>query len=644
MDGCTYDRTLEQETLLTEPELSPSNPKPEPHPSSPLRRLAAEVRRRKVAQTVVLYLIGAWLALQVADLAFPGLGIPESAIRYVWIGAGALFPLVLLFAWRYQITQNGIARTPSARGGGEMRADGTRHDGTLPLRRSDHALLATMMLVAVGIVWPLTGALNRARAVVVPGEVGGGLSPTSVAVLPLQNVTGDPDQEFLAAGLHDALVTTLSTVSALTVKAVSSTNVYRNVVQPIRQTALELSAGHLIEGSVFRAANLIRVNVRLIDASTEENVWSESYERSLEDVLTLQNEVARAVAREVQVELAPEEEERLSTARKVDPEVYETYLRGLYHLNQYTPEGVQRGLEYLNQAVEMDPGDPLAYAGLAQGYTLIGHSANPPEGVFALARNAAGRALELDPLYPQAHAAMAEIQLYGDWDWEGAERSFRRALQLNPNLEYAHAHFAWHQHLMGDLEAALSHMRRAQQIAPLTPIFTAWLGWLYWGAGELDRAKAEARKSLELNPAFPWGLYVLGGALTEQGLYDEAMATYERLHEVQPSLGLWGFGYLNALRGREDDARRALDELSRQPGQKDVLMIGLIYAALGDAEEAIAWLERAHEMRVDWFPWVGSHAGVDGMWRAAVVLLGDDPRFRDLTDRLALPVDNGTGG
>jgi TolB-like protein len=597
------------------------------------RRLVDELRRRKLPQTVVLYVIGAWVALQVADVAFPGLGVPEASIRYVWIGAAAGLPLVLLFAWRYQITQNGIVRSPPA----VLEPTAADGSGMQPLRRGDHGVLAALALGALAIVWPLASAVNASRAGTVPDGPSWELPATSIAVLPLENVTGDPDQDFLAAGLHDALVTTLSTVSALTVKAASSTNVYRNVVQPVRQTARELSAGHLIEGSVFRAADLVRINLRLIDARTEENVWSQSYERPLEDVLTLQNEVARTVAQEIRVKLSADEVERLEKARKVDPEVYETYLRGMYHLNQYTPEGVEMGLRYLHEAVGLDPQDPLAYAGLAQGLTLIGHGATPPAGVFPQAREAAAKALELDPLMSEAHAAMAEIQLYSDWDWDGAERSFRRALQLNPNLEFAHAHYAWHQHLSGDIDAALSHMRRAQQIAPVTPIFTAWLGWLYWGDGQLERAEAEARKSLELNPRFPWGLYVLGGALGEQGLHEEAVAVYERLRTVAPNLAFWGLGYLYATQGRDDEARQILDRLAENPGQKDVLMIGLIHAALGDDEEAIAWLERAHEMRVDWFPWCASRSDSDGLLAAAQEKLADHPRYLRLVDALALP-------
>jgi Tfp pilus assembly protein PilF len=156
----------------------------------------------------------------------------------------------------------------------------------------------------------------------------------------------------------------------------------------------------------------------------------------------------------------------------------------MFHLNQYTPEGVQRGLAYLHEAVEKDPADPLAYAGLALGYTLIGHSPNPPPGVWAIAREAAAKALELDPLFPEAHGAMAEIQLYYDWDWDGAEQSFKRALQLNPNLDFAHAHYSWYFELIGNSEKSIEQMKRARQIGPLTPIYSSWLAWLYrTGAG-----------------------------------------------------------------------------------------------------------------------------------------------------------------
>jgi TolB-like protein/Flp pilus assembly protein TadD len=592
-----------------------------------LHRALAELRRRKMPQTVALYVVGAWVLLQVADLAFPGLDVPEAAIRYVWIGVMAGFPLVFFFAWRYQIQSNGVVRTlPRSVAGDHTGADALR------LGAPDRVVLGALAVAGALIAFPLIAAIAGTR-----GPPDGGLPRNALAVLPFQNITGDAEQEYLAAGLHDALITTLSTVSALTVKASSSTGVYRNVVQPVGQTARELAARHIIEGSVFRDVDHVQVNVRLIDAATEQTVWSESYQRPLEDVLTLQNEIARTVTREIRVKLTPDEEQRLATVRKVDPVVHETYLRGMYHLNQFTPEGVRTGMAYLQQAVELGPDDPQAFAGLALGYSLIGHSASPPPGAFAAGRDAAARALELDPLFPAAHAAMAEIRLYHDWDWAGAEASFRRALQLNPNLEFSHGHYAWLLQLGGDLEGAIRHMRRAQQIAPLTPIFTAWLASLYWRDGQYERAAAEARKALEVNPDFPSAIYQLGGAYAARGLYDEALATFRRLKTLQPSLGRWGLGFTFAAMGLEGDAHQVIAELAEAPGQKDIMMIGIMYGALGDEEKAMDWLERAYDERVDWLPWVGARAGGNTFTRAGLEPLADNPRYQRLVQRLALP-------
>lgn len=595
-----------------------------------MRHLIRELRRRKVLRVGALYVVGAWIVLQVADLAFPGLGIPDAAIRYVWIGVLAGFPLALLFAWRYEITAQGVLRTPAT-------AEADPDPAGRALRRSDYLVLGSFLVIVMLVVLRLGAEIRTFPTLVAFGSLEGEIPSNTVAVMPIENVTGDPDQAYFAAGIHDELTTALSRIGGLTVKAASSTRVYRNVVQPALRTGLELRTAHLVEGSVMRAGNRLRVNVRLISAATEENLWSESYERDIEDVLTLQNEVARTIAEQVGVELTADEEVRLAAERRVNPDVYETYLRGMYQLNQYTPAGVQKGLEYLQQAVALDPGDPLAYAGLAQGYTLIGHGANPPPGVFARAREAAEKALALDPLFPEAHAAMAEIQLYYEWDWYGAETSFRRALQLNPSLEFAHAHYGWLNQLLGRTEASLEHMARAQQIAPVTPIFTAWLGWLYWGAGQPDRAIAEAHQALEVNPDFPWSLYVLGGAYAATGKFDEALATYERLAEINPRLGDWGFGLTYAQMGRPELAHEASARLAANPGHKDLLMLGLIHGMLGERDEAFRWLDAAHEAHVDWFPYIASRAGYDHFVGIALDSLRTDPRYDALVAPLEMP-------
>jgi tetratricopeptide (TPR) repeat protein len=304
----------------------------------------------------------------------------------------------------------------------------------------------------------------------------------------------------------------------------------------------------------------------------------------------------------------------------------------MFHLNQYTPEGVQRGLTYLHEAVEKDPADPLAYAGLAVGYTLIGHSPNPPPGVWEIAREAAAKALELDPLFPEAHGAMAEIQLYYDWDWDAAEQSFKRALQLNPNLDFAHAHYGWYFELIGNSEKSIEQMKRARQIGPLTPIYSSWLGWLYLGDGRLDDAISEAQKSLELDSSFPVGLWVLGRVYAAKGAYEESIATHKRLLKIAPELGRWGLGETYARMGRNEDARRMLSEIAENPGQKDLLWLGLINALIGDRAAALTWFEAARDAHVDWFPWTIAEKG-----QGLVEGLRDEPRFQKMVEALRLP-------
>lgn len=582
-----------------------------------------ELRRRKVVQTAVFYIVGAWVILQVADLAFPGLGISEQAIRHVWIGAFEGFPLALIFAWRYQVTKQGIVRT-APRGSGETT--------NLVLNRQDYLILGLLLLVVGGVTYQLVTEIRQAPPLARLGPTAREILPNSIAILPLQNVTGDPDQEYFVAGMHDALITDLSKIGALKVISRGSSSVYKNIVQTVRQTGLELGVANIIEGSVFRTGNKVRINVQLIDTGTDLNLWSESYERDIQDVLTLQSEVARAIAEQIRVNLTPDEESRLAQRRQVDPETYETYLKGMFHLNQYTAEGMQKGLAYLHEAVEKDPADPLAYAGLALGYTLIGHGPNPPPDAWAIAREAAAKALELDPLFPEALGAMAEIQLYYDWDWDGAEQSFKRALQLNPNLDFAHAHYGWYFELMGNSEKSIEQMTRARQIGPLTPIYSSWLGWLHWGDGRLDSAISEVQTALEVDSNFPFGLYMLGRVYAAKGMYEESIATHKRLLEIDPGLARWGLGDTYALMGRNEDARKILSELAENPSQKDLLWLGFINAQLGDKAAALTWLEAAYEAHVDWFPWAVSERGQG--WVAG---LRDEPRFQKMVEQLGLP-------
>ena len=591
--------------------------------------LLRELRYRKVFRTAALYVIAAWVILQVADLAFPGLGIPEDAIRFVWTGAFLGFPLALLFGWIYQITPEGIVRTAPLDAGEET---------DVSLKRADYALLTALVVVVGGITFGLLGEIREVEIADSSDASVREIHPNSIALLPLNNLTGDPEQDYFVDGMHETLTAVLAQVSALKVISRTSTDVYRAVARPLPEIARELRVANIIEGSVLQSGDRVRITLQLIDAETDEHLWAENYERDLKDILTMQSEVALAIAERIRVKLTPDEEIRLASTRQVDPETYRAYLRGIYYLNKFTDEGFAKGLAYLHEAVENDPGEPLAYAALARGYSLIGHSANPPPDAWARARESAIKATLLDDKLPEAHTALAEIRLYYDWDWASAKESFERAIELNPSQDWAHAHYGWYFQLTGDAQRAIEEMKKAQQIGPLMPLWSTWLAWLYWGESNLEAALAEAQKSLDLEPDFPWSLHVLGGVYAAKGMYVEALAMHERLRPMLPNVANWGFAVTYTLMGRRDDALKVAAELAENPGQKDLMILGLIHAQLGNRAEALNWLEAAREAHTDWFPWIAAGAGSE--FTRALQILSDEPRFQELIKGLDLPVQS----
>ncbi|MGH8495402.1 MAG: protein kinase domain-containing protein [Gammaproteobacteria bacterium] len=454
------------------------------------------------------------------------------------------------------------------------------------------------------------------------------VADNSIAVLPLANLSGDPEQAYFVDGMHEALISTLAGISALRVTSATSANQYRDTRKNISQIGRELGVAMLVEGSVYRVENAVRITLQLIEAGADENLWAESYERKLEDVLALQRSVARAVADEIAVELTQQEESRLASTRTVNPQMYDAYLKGMFHLRQVTSEGTEKGLDYLQQAVGIDPADPLPWAGLAIGYSLAAHGPTGGPEAFEQAKAAAARALELDDTLAEAQAALAQIKLYQDWDWEGARQAFESALRYNPSLAETRAHYSWYLQLMGRTAEGLAEMRRAEEFDPLTPLWSAWLGWQQWDAHEFDAAIREAQESLELMPDFPVGLYVLGSAYASKGMFEQAIATHERLNAVS---SVWRFALARtyAMAGRREDSRRKLAEIEADPTKWDMYFLAAIHASLGDEEKALRWLEKAcEEPHHPYAPW---------MSRATLFeTLRSEPRFEALLEKMSL--------
>jgi len=578
-----------------------------------------ELRRRGVFGTAAIYIVAAWVAVQVASEVFPAFNIPEYAIRYVWLGALLGLPLALFVGWRYDFSLRGITRTST----------GLDEGPGLPLRRFDHILLSGLGVVAIAIVVILMGEifkLQEPASEVAPARE---VDPNSVAVLPLENFTGDPEQEYFVAGLHEALTAGLTNLSALKVISRTSASAFANADKTLPEIGRALGVANIIEGSVFRSGDRVRITVQLIDVLTDEHLWAENYEREVVDMLALHGEVTRAIAQQIQVTLTPEEESWLTTDRQVDPEIYEAYLRGMYHLKKYTPQGIRTGLGYLHEAVEKDPANARAYAGLALGYNTIGHGIG--RGAFPKALAAARQALKLDEYSGEAWAALAEAQLYYDYDWEESDRSFQRALQLAPSLDHAHAHYAYLLSLLGRWDEVFIAAEKARELSPLDPTWAFFAGWLYMVRGEHDKAYDLMQESLEIAPNFPFGWYGLGQLYIVQGRFDEAIEAGKMIPVGNPVRN-WALGPTYAMAGRTEDALRIATEMSVDPGPKDMLHLAGIYAALGDFEQAMSWFEKCYESRVDWLPWIV----LDHAYGGVLEPIRDDPRFQALLQKMNL--------
>jgi len=452
-------------------------------------------------------------------------------------------------------------------------------------------------------------------------------SPVSIVLLPLKSITQNAEQEWFTDGMTDALITDLAKISGLRIISLASAMQYKGTKKTPPEIAAELGVQFVIECSIVKIAEQVKISARLINALTDEYLWAEDYERQFSNILGLQGEIAQTIAGQIQVELTPQEETRLATSREVNPETYELYLKGMYHLNKYTPDGIEKGLDYLHQAVAKDTTDPLAYAGLAIGYDIIAHTPAPPPYALSRARTAALRALELDKNLAEAHFALAMIKTYGDWDRIGAEQAFQRALELNPSLALANGHYAFFILISGDEDKALAVSYRSQELDPLAPIYPAWQGWLYFWVERNDEAIEEALKSLELVPDFPVGLYVLGCAYAAKGMYEEAIAAHQKAGAVSPDWK-WGLGQTYALAGRSDEALGIVAELESKPKVWDTWGLAEIYTALGEKDKAFRWLKVAFEQRHPYIQWMCRNPSFKP--------LRDDPRFIDLAQRLNL--------
>jgi len=546
----------------------------------------AELKRRNVYKVAIAYGVVAWLLIQIATQVFPFFEIPNWVVRLVVLVIIIGFPVALIIAWAFELTPEGLKRTETA---------DAEHSAGRSRKRTWIYVVIIAGAISIGLFF--LGRYTNSKQ-----NAGAELPGKSIAVLPFDNLSRDPDNAYFAEGVQDEILTRLAKVADLKVISRTSTQKYKSAPDNLRDIAKQLGVSNILEGSVQRAADQVRVTVQLINATNDAHLWAETYDRKLTDIFTVESEIAKTIADTLRAKLTGSEERMMSKKPTANPEAYEFYLKGRFFWNKRTGVDLRKAIDYFNQAVAKDPSYALAYAGLADAYVLLsGFGAASPKDSLPQAKAAAEKALELDSTLGEAHASLAQALLAYDFDFAGANREFQHAIELNPN--YATAHHWYGESVLAPLsqfEDAIAQLKRALQLDPLSMIINADVGTVLTNARRYDEAIEQLRKTLEMDPSFYYAHYNLGEALEMKGLTENAIAEYQRaiaLNDDPVPQAL--LGHLYAKIGKKNEARQILQQLHESSKQHYVspYLFAMIHIGLGDKNQAIDFLEKTYEDR-----------------------------------------------
>ncbi len=459
------------------------------------------------------------------------------------------------------------------------------------------------------------------------------LAIRSLAVLPLESLSSDASQDYFADGMTDELISDLGQISALRVISRTSVMAYKHARKPLPQIARELNVDAVVEGTVLRSGEQVRITAQLIEASTDKHLWSQSYQGELQDTLALQSKVARAIADQIRINLNPREQAALKSVKVVNPQAYESFLKGRYFWNKRTADGLKVALAYFNQAVDEDAKYAQAYSGLADTYALLGdwqYAVMTPKEALPKAKAAAIKALELDSALGEAHNSLAFCLDGFDWDFSSAGQEFRRAIELNPGYATAHHWYAWHLSLLGRYDEAIAEMRKAESLDPLSLIINADFAELLVLAHSSDESIEQSRKTIEMDPTFALAHSQLAQAYLQKHMNDEAVEELQKAAQLSggsPTV-MANLARAYVASGKRGEAIKLLSGLKKRSNAtySHGSEIAVIYAALGDTDQAMNWLEKGFEERFN--PGVLLRPGFDP--------LRSDPRFQELVRHVGL--------
>jgi TolB-like protein/Tfp pilus assembly protein PilF len=551
-----------------------------------------QLRVRRVFRTIAIYVVGSWLVLQVAATIFPGVGVPDWAIRYVVIAALSGLPLAAVFAWMYQVTPGGIVRSSAS----------TSSDVDIALRGPDYVIIAAFVIVLIFIGYSTV----RWLADVSNQDISSAISPAqkecnarvcAIGVLPLTNLSGNPDEEYFADGITEALISRLARIESLRVISRTTMMMYKGAPKPLPQVARELGIDAVLTGAVRRENGRVRISVQLIQVPIERHLWTYETELALQDVMVLQAELAQGIAQEIEVRTTEAQQRRLTASRPIDPDAFDAYLRGRDLWRRRTQ--LAKAIEWLERAVSLDPDFAQAWAALADAY-VTGWNWNllPIESGLPKAKAAAERALALDPEFAEAHTSLAAMN-WDSWQIAAAEDHFQQAIRLNPSYGLARQWYAeFLSNTAGRPDEALVQAEAARRLDPLLLSANATLAWVEIYAGRYEQARVRLLDLLKSNPEYAFSYSLLAELEVRTGHYADALDVLERSRAADESRDLVDArrARVYAAWGKAEKALPVLEQLATQADRAPEATYDMAraYALLGRPQDALHYLDAAY--------------------------------------------------
>ena len=579
------------------------------------RNFFGELKRRNVYKVAIAYGVVAWLLMQVASQIFPFFEIPNWAVRLVVLLLVIGFPVALILAWAFELTPEGLKRTEVA---DEL------------ARKSEQNRAWIYVVIISGAVAAVLFFFGRYTS----SKQGAEMSEKSIAVLPFENRSEDKANAYFAEGVQDEILTRLSKIADLKVTSRTSTQHYKSVPENLPEIAKQLGVAHILEGSVQKSGDAVRVNVQLIKAANNSHVWAETFDRKLTDIFSVESDVAKAIADQLRAHISRQEEQVIAAKPTKNIEAYDAYLRGRYFWNKRTSDGIKHAIEHFQQSIERDPDFALGYVGLADSYiALTFYNFAAPHETMPKAKESAIKALALDNTLAEAHASLAHVLMNYDWNWSAAEKEFKRSIELKPDYATAHEWYAIHYlTATGRLEEALQEMRKALELEPASLVMNTFMGATLYYAGRYDEAIDQCRRTIQMDPNFAVVHWHLGLAYEQKQFLDAAIEEFKKAISLSGGSPLMraSLGRAYAKSQKKHEANEMLNELNELSKQQYVSAyeVATIYVALGNNEQAFQLLEQAY----------GEHSfhlvylNVSPQFKP----VSSDRRFQDLVQRIGL--------